>query len=484
MFLRTHRPHRASLPARRFAGEGFTPITPQRTMEGSGGPVGRRTGQGRLEKHVRNVHLDPAMPPGGTDPRQYARMLARAHEAVLSGERPPMPPRPVIQQSWERMVDTGVDPDHGADPGALSVEEVEQQRRACGLGEVLDTLRGGLLSIADAAWHIMVIADSEGRVLWRGGSQAVLAKAQRLGFVEGASWSENTVGTNAIGTALVARRPVQIHSAEHFVRTHHAWTCAAAPIRGPRDGRILGVIDVSGPATTVHPSTLALVDAVSRLAEAELRTAHLGDLERLRSVAAPVLARVTDRAVVTDRHGWVAAVSGLAPLDRLLLPGTVCDGQVWLPSLGRCAVEPLPGGWLLRVIEEETPGPTRTVLDVRRPRQASLTVEGPSGTWTHDLSPRHAELLLVLAEHPSGRTAADLAEDLFGERTRTVTVRAEVSRLRRQLAGLLQHRPYRFADGVDIEVIRPDEPGALLPHSTAPAVCRMRSGAPDEPSVL
>ncbi|MFI8993312.1 GAF domain-containing protein [Streptomyces sp. NPDC053542] len=431
---------------------------------------------------MRNVHLDPAMPPEGTDPRQYARMLARAHEAVLSGEQPPMPPRPVILQSWERVVCTGVDPDTGSDAGALSPEEVEQHRRACGLGDALETLRGGLLSIADAAWHILVIADSEGRVLWRGGSKAVLAKAQTLGFVEGASWSESAVGTNAIGTALVARRPVQIHSAEHFVRTHHTWTCAAAPIRGPRDGRLLGVVDVSGPAMTAHPSTLALVDAVSKLAEAQLRTAHLGDLEKLRAVAAPVLARVAGRAVVTDRHGWVAAVSGVAPIDRLLLPGTVRDGEAWLPSLGRCAVEPLPGGWLLRVREEDVPGPTRIVLDVRRPRQASLTVEGPSGTWTHGLSPRHAELLFVLAEHPSGRTAAELADDLFGDGSRTVTVRAEVSRLRRQLAGLLQHRPYRFADGVDVEVVRPDAPSALLPHSTAPAICRLRRAAMDDPT--
>nr|WP_031060257.1 GAF domain-containing protein [Streptomyces ochraceiscleroticus] len=423
------------------------------------------------------MHLDPATPPGGTDPRQYARLLAQAHEAVLSGMAPPTPPRPVIAQSWERMMGTGVDPDHGSPPGALSPEEVERQRRACGLGDALDTLRGGLLSIADAAWHILVIADSQGRVLWRGGSRTVLAKARQLGFVEGASWTEETVGTNAIGTALVTRRPVQIHSAEHFVRTHHAWTCAAAPIRGPKDGRVLGVVDVSGPATTVHPSTLALVDAVARLAESELRTAHLGELERLRAVAAPLLARVTGRAVVTDRHGWVAAVTGLSPIDRLLLPRTVHEAQTWLPALGRCAVEPLPGGWLLRVIEEETAAPARAVLDVSRPHQASLTVEGPSGTWAHDLTPRHAELLFVLAAHPEGRTAAELADDLFGERSRTVTVRAEVSRLRRRLTGLLQHRPYRFADGVTVDVVRPARPADLLPHSTAPALARLRRPA-------
>ena len=50
-----------------------------------------------------------------------------------------------------------------------------------------------------------------------------------LGFVEGAAWDEHTVGTNAIGTALVVRKPVQAYSAEHFVRVHHASPPEPAP---------------------------------------------------------------------------------------------------------------------------------------------------------------------------------------------------------------------------------------------------------------
>lgn len=93
------------------------------------------------------------------------------------------------------------------------------------------------------------------------------------------------VGTNAIGTALVTRTPLQVHSAEHFVRSHHGWTCAASPLHDPRDGRLLGVVDVSGPAATVHPATLSLVSAVARVAEGELRARHWAAVERLRSAA-------------------------------------------------------------------------------------------------------------------------------------------------------------------------------------------------------
>jgi hypothetical protein len=43
----------------------------------------------------------------------------------------------------------------------------------------------------------------------------------------------------------------------------------------------------------------------------------------------------------------------------------------------------------------------------------------------------------VLACAPSGRTAQELATDLFGDQGRTIAVRAEMSRLRRHVAGVL-----------------------------------------------
>jgi hypothetical protein len=148
---------------------------------------------------------------------------------------------------------------------------------------------------------------------------------------------------------------------------------------------------------------------------------------------------------------------------------------VWVPSLGLCRFEPLPGGWLIRVDgRERLPAASRVVVDVSRPDGWTVTVSGPAGSWSQGLSPRHAELLYVLALHPSGRTAAELADDLFGDPSRTVTVRAELSRLRRNLAGVLAHRPYRFSEAVEVELLRPARPLDLLPHSVAPAVLASR----------
>jgi hypothetical protein len=147
--------------------------------------------------------------------------------------------------------------------------------------------------------------------------------------------------------------------------------------------------------------------------------------------------------------------------------------------LGLCSVEPLAGGWLVRALDEAAeplpPGATRIVLDVTRPRRWSVSVTGGAGSWSHELSPRHAELLYLLAVYRGGRSAAGLAEDVFGDPARTVTVRAEMSRVRRYLGGLLEHRPYRFREDAEVEVLLPDDPKDLLPHSNAPAVTGART---------
>jgi hypothetical protein len=429
------------------------------------------------------VPLSPTHVPhlAGVDTARAARVLNDIRSATLSGRHTPLAPRPVIEESWSRMLRGGVDPDHDFRAGLLPSEEVQRRRESTRLRHVLPVLREGLLSVADIAHHIMVVADDDGRVLWREGSSPVLRKADGTGFELGADWRENVVGTNGIGTPVVVRRPVQVFASEHFVRSQTSWTCTGAPIKDPRDGRLIGVVDVSGPLDTMHPATLAWVDSVAKLAESRLRELHLASLEQLRAVAAPVLARLTGRALVVDRDGWTAAVTGMPYAHRIALPKSPPPGRRWLPALGLCTLEPLAGGWLIRATDEPEPqGATRIVLDLAQPRRWTVTVAGGAGTWSHELSPRHAELLYLLALHPSGRGAAGLAADMFGDPGRTVTVRAELSRVRRYLGAFLEHRPYRFSEDAEVEVVLPDNPGDLLPHSTAPAVLAARAGAETE----
>jgi len=102
---------------------------------------------------------------------------------------------------------------------------------------------------------------------------------------------------------------------------------------------------------------------------------------------------------------------------------------------------------------------------------------------------RHSELLVLLLAHPEGRTGEELGVDLYGEDVSPVTVRAELSRLRRTLGPeLLESRPYRLRADLDADfrtVTRllergrvaealEEYAGPLLPFSDAPGVTRLR----------
>jgi hypothetical protein len=407
----------------------------------------------------------------GEDPRRYAMLLSAVYDATMTGNRAPARPRQVVKESWNRLLAKGIDPDHHTPP-VIDTSGLDMLRQSSGLMAVLDDVSRGLEPLIEEGANILVIADARGRVLWRSGSPRVLGHADRLGFVEGAHWSETAVGTNAIGTALVSHRAVQLFSAEHFLRSHHPWTCAGAPIKDPRTGHVIGIVDVSGPAVTVHPTTVALVDLVARLAEAKLREAHDRTLNRLRTVAAPILARIGRPALAVDPDGWVAAVDSLPPHNRILLPDNDVPGRAWIPSLGTCDIESLPGGWLVRLVEDGEPGPaiSRIMLDLRDANSPVLEMVGQFGCWRHDISPRHAEILFVLATHRQGRSAPELAAELYGDRSRMVTVRAEMSRLRKQFVGLVVGKPYRFPESAIVDVRYPDNMTTLLASSTAPAI--------------
>ena len=140
---------------------------------------------------------------------------------------------------------------------------------------------------------------------------------------------------------------MQLFSAEHFEADQHPWYCTASPIHDPRTGDLLGIVDVSGPAMTLHPAIVALVETAVRLAEAQLWRHHELRLERLRQSAAPCSRRCAARCCSsTTTAGW------RTPPGSRRAPGSPCRGASgrWpCPGLGLCLPEPVAGaGWCAR----------------------------------------------------------------------------------------------------------------------------------------
>lgn len=131
----------------------------------------------------------------------------------------------------------------------------------------------------------------------------------------------------------------------------------------------------------------------------------------------------------------------------------------------------------------------RPVLVLRGLGRPDCEVE-LAGRTVH-LSPRHGDLVAVLADAPEGITAERLATEVYEEDVRPSTIRAQVTRLRALLGpGVLESRPYRLAtevraDWLDVagslragrlaEAVRSYR-GPLLPASTSPGVARRRDG--------
>ena len=320
----------------------------------------------------------------------------------------------------------------------MSADELHRRRRTSRLSLVIDELRRVLTSVADASLFLMVVTDADGVVLWREGSPRVQLTADRLGFLEGMVWTEQVVGTNAIGTALAEAAPVQLFSAEHYESQQHPWYCTAAPVHDPRDGELLGVVDVSGPALTLHPAIGALVESAVRLAEASMWRQHQERLEALRRSTESVVSTTSGPLLVVDDHGWVAHHSGIAARDRIDVPrgrpGHRRAGPRALPA--RAARR--PAGWSART--------TARPRSARSSTAAPLEVHADGGSWRVVLTPRHAEIMRLLAAAGPRRAHRRLAQHPAVRRRRAPGHRARrgvPAAARRRRAGLHQPLPAR-----------------------------------------
>jgi signal transduction histidine kinase len=337
--------------------------------------------------------IDAATPPSRRARELRSEWERFVSEGRVSGVRGP------VADSWRRSLDAGIDPS-GSRLAPMSADRGETAARweAHPLREAAPLIRHCLSGIADESEHLIVVSDAAGVLLQLEGNARVRSRAaDSMNFTEGALWSENGAGTNAVGTALAADHAVQIFATEHFIEVVQAWTCSAAPVHDPETGELLGIIDLTGLQKNVHPNSLTAAITTARAVEGHLRCRLQERDDRLRARYQPhitggaerrALVAPTGRLVADDSRGWLHGT-------RLDLPPG--GGEVVLPCGGRAIAEPIghEEGFIVRELGRRAPR-RRRPDELRRLADEQAALRRLATAVARGVSP--AEIFTAVAE--------------------------------------------------------------------------------------
>lgn len=211
--------------------------------------------------------------PAATDHSEHVYRIAHQSSAAASSP---------VAASWRRcMTVHGLAPEEARTPWRLSDRELLEARERSGVlvAEAAGEL-DRLFAIIGKAGCCLLLTDEEGVALERRGSGGDDADFRGVGLWSGTVWSEASVGTNGIGTAIADGRPVVIHRDQHFLSRNIGLSCATAPIRDEL-GRLAAAIDISTCRDDASEMALSILsqavrDAAGRIEANLFRRAFAG----------------------------------------------------------------------------------------------------------------------------------------------------------------------------------------------------------------
>jgi transcriptional regulator of acetoin/glycerol metabolism len=310
------------------------------------------------EKVLKKAHAgSPALAASSKRPDSAIwREFVRTGTADLSALNAP------IRDSWIRCRQIGVDPAHGKCRDIRGEKELSAQ-----FSLLRDIISGSLDQIcspfADSGL-LVTVSDSNGYLIRMYGDHKTLLAADQLNFGPGANWSEASVGTNAIGTALAAGQPLQVAASEHFCQDHQRWVCTAAPIYDIY-GEIIGCIDVSGPTDSDHRWALDFVLNGARAIESRLFRQQAIDLQQQPGPLTTSVFNADAGLLFLDRQGIITAANpaaaDLLKMSPERLAGVRADAFFNV-------------GHSLDTLKRSFRTYTHTGLDVRRPKNQAFDI--------------------------------------------------------------------------------------------------------------
>jgi transcriptional regulator of acetoin/glycerol metabolism len=210
--------------------------------------------------------------------------------------------RPVILDSWNRSRGFGVDPHRN---GCRSVEPGELARRRgrhARLREVAIPYIKNLYKLIEGSGSLISLADEDGVILDVESDESI--KCTKNFPFPGTIHSEDVIGTNGMGTALMIDGSIQVHAEEHWMVHNHCWSCSTATIH--ENEAIVGCLNLSCPMHKAHEHSVGLIVAAVNAIERELvLTATLSEKQSLLKQQSAILELTDVGIILIDRKGII-----------------------------------------------------------------------------------------------------------------------------------------------------------------------------------
>ena len=159
---------------------------------------------------------------------------------------------------------------------------------------------------------VVIITDAQGNVIRLYGRASELDALRQIGLTENAAVSEQTAGTNAIGTCLYSRKPVYIQRSEHYKDVLGSYVSYAAPIYDEHNE----IVSVFGILTVEDSADMALFNLVSQMASSiskECQIYHLKhDLQDLQTNMERLINTFNFGVVLLDARGRIVRANSIA----------------------------------------------------------------------------------------------------------------------------------------------------------------------------
>ena len=216
----------------------------------------------------------------------------------------------IIQDSWKRSRKQGVE-QTGRNP-AVAVTGKELELLLADNQELIDAARPlmqSLYELVAASGFVVVLLNASGYIIEVIGRMDDQQSSWTRHYARGVKWTEDLVGTSALGLTLLGYGPIQVVGEEHYRRDYDGWTCSAAPICDDQGG-IHGVLSVTGSKENVHSHTLGMVvsaaAAISNTIKVRRAQKQLEDTARLH---ATIINSVSDGLLMINAQGTVTFIN-------------------------------------------------------------------------------------------------------------------------------------------------------------------------------